>query len=113
MKRASAIFDRSTDRPGRPPPASVTRWRIECSSHCPAKSSRRLIFMTIGRPERKRRSACRSQRSEERRVGNECVSTCISLWSPYLYQKNLFYYYSSSLFFTVFLYAFFFIFIYY
>src|SRR3546814_16734599 len=22
-------------------------------------------------------------RSEERRVGNECVSTCISRWSPY------------------------------
>src|SRR3546814_6256073 len=24
-----------------------------------------------------------SQRSEERRVGNECVSTCRSRWSPY------------------------------
>src|SRR3546814_14037241 len=25
----------------------------------------------------------RSNRSEERRVGNECVSTCRSRWSPY------------------------------
>src|SRR3546814_14364165 len=34
-----------------------------------------------GQPERRRRS-------EERRVGKECVSTCRSRWSPYHYQKN-------------------------
>src|SRR3546814_15338724 len=28
------------------------------------------------------------QRSEERRVGTECVSTCRSRWSPYPYKKN-------------------------
>src|SRR3546814_13217180 len=28
------------------------------------------------------------QRSEERRVGNECVSTCSSRWSPY-HSKNI------------------------
>src|SRR3546814_12657391 len=27
-------------------------------------------------------------RSEERRVGKECVSTCRSRWSPYPYKKN-------------------------
>src|SRR3546814_20632875 len=27
-------------------------------------------------------------RSEERRVGNECVSTCRSRWSPYYSKKN-------------------------
>src|SRR3546814_11640835 len=27
-------------------------------------------------------------RSEERRVGKECVSTCRSRWAPYHYQKN-------------------------
>src|SRR3546814_11539496 len=27
-------------------------------------------------------------RSEERRVGQECVSTCRSRWSPYHYKKN-------------------------
>src|SRR3546814_12840507 len=30
------------------------------------------------------RTADTSQRSEERRVGKECVSTCRSRWSPYL-----------------------------
>src|SRR3546814_20338883 len=29
------------------------------------------------------------QRSEERRVGKECVSTCRSRWSPYHYKKNI------------------------
>src|SRR3546814_11533139 len=28
--------------------------------------------------------SCRACRSEERRVGKECVSTCRSRWSPYL-----------------------------
>src|SRR3546814_15762895 len=28
-------------------------------------------------------------RSEERRVGRECVCTCRSRWSPYHYKKNL------------------------
>src|SRR3546814_12725631 len=28
-------------------------------------------------------SACLTRRSEERRVGKECVSTCRSRWSPY------------------------------
>src|SRR3546814_14295152 len=29
-----------------------------------------------------------SERSEERRVGKECVSTCRSRWSPYHEKKN-------------------------
>src|SRR3546814_11586598 len=29
------------------------------------------------------RRAMEAERSEERRVGNECVSTCRSRWSPY------------------------------
>src|SRR3546814_13019610 len=28
------------------------------------------------------------ERSEERRVGKECVSTCCSRWSPYRYNKK-------------------------
>src|SRR3546814_16476593 len=31
-----------------------------------------------------------SERSEERRVGKECVSTCRSRWSPYHYNKKKF-----------------------
>src|SRR3546814_20820854 len=30
----------------------------------------------------------KGQRSEERRVGKECVSTCRSRWSPYTYKKK-------------------------
>src|SRR3546814_16721204 len=33
-------------------------------------------------------STTASTRSEERRVGKECVSTCRSRWSPYHYKKN-------------------------
>src|SRR3546814_17453117 len=32
-------------------------------------------------------NAC-EMRSEERRVGKECVSTCRSRWSPYHYKKK-------------------------
>src|SRR3546814_17290215 len=31
---------------------------------------------------------CSRPRSEERRVGKECVSTCRSRWSPYHYKKK-------------------------
>src|SRR3546814_11795411 len=34
-------------------------------------------FVSVERPDR------RKTRSEERRVGRECVSTCSSRWSPY------------------------------
>src|SRR3546814_14848468 len=30
----------------------------------------------------------KTRRSEERRVGKECVSTCRSRWSPYHYKKK-------------------------
>src|SRR3546814_18624458 len=30
-----------------------------------------------------------AHRSEERRVGKECVSTCRSRWSPYNYKKKI------------------------
>src|SRR3546814_16732145 len=31
----------------------------------------------------------RGRRSEERRVGKECVSTCRSRWSPYHYKQKI------------------------
>src|SRR3546814_19232079 len=34
------------------------------------------------------RRAAHGARSEERRVGKECVSTCSSRWSPYHYKKK-------------------------
>src|SRR3546814_13594952 len=36
-------------------------------------------------------------RSEERRVGKECVSTCRSRWSPYHSQKNKYLRYTASI----------------
>src|SRR3546814_11233930 len=36
-------------------------------------------------------------RSEERRVGKECVSTCRSRWSPYHYKKKTTAYYVQSI----------------
>src|SRR3546814_13389590 len=42
----------------------------------------RLIFGAIGHLDRDH------VRSEERRVGKECVSTCRSRWSPYHYKKQ-------------------------
>src|SRR3546814_13956464 len=35
-------------------------------------------------------------RSEERRVGKECVSTCRSRWSPYHYKKKIIIYHTST-----------------
>src|SRR3546814_16051906 len=35
-----------------------------------------------------RRGRICASRSEERRVGKECVSTCISRWSPYTYNTK-------------------------
>src|SRR3546814_19454393 len=35
------------------------------------------------------RGVIKRQRSEERRVGKECVSKCRSRWSPYHYKKNI------------------------
>src|SRR3546814_13432204 len=37
-----------------------------------------------------RRAEQRPDRSEERRVGKECVSTCRSRWSPYHYKKKIY-----------------------
>src|SRR3546814_7008616 len=46
------------------------------ASPCPARAS--AIAATFSR-----RTARIAARSEERRVGTECVSTCRSRWSPY------------------------------
>src|SRR3546814_12432457 len=45
--------------------------------------SPRLQCLLQGREDRQRARARDQERSEERRVGKECVSTCRSRWSPY------------------------------
>src|SRR3546814_19041653 len=58
-----------------------------------AGSAENTVASSI-RPWRKRthwpplRSIAGINRSEERRVGKECVSTCRSRWSPYHYKKK-------------------------
>src|SRR3546814_4227525 len=47
-----------------------SNWFVPHRRHRPPLHSQRYIFY-------------RSHRSEERRVGKECVSTCRSRWSPY------------------------------
>src|SRR3546814_12308766 len=41
-----------------------------------------------GRADRPGQRRKRKNRSEERRVGKECVSTCRSRWSPYRYKQK-------------------------
>src|SRR3546814_1918999 len=72
----------------------ISDWSSDvCSSdlnhpdHSPARPSPPRAILI----ERRRRATARkahpsgqaSKRSEERRVGKECVSTCRSRWSPY------------------------------
>src|SRR3546814_18486860 len=45
----------------------------------PAREGKVVGFAKRSRPHRNRRA----DRSEERRVGKECVSTCRSRWAPY------------------------------
>src|SRR3546814_15305237 len=50
----------------------ITRLLVNCAGVAPA-------IKTVGK----------ENRSEERRVGKECVSTCRSRWSPYHLKKNI------------------------
>src|SRR3546814_5539042 len=47
---------------------TVTKWRS--------------TFLYLLKPKPKHACLCLQHRSEERRVGKECVSTCRSRWSP-------------------------------
>src|SRR3546814_18937001 len=79
-------------------------WTAECDE-LSQNPNRERFFLATGRllpiwnllgddPEVRRlvtadgRALLGSIRSEERRVGKECVSTCRSRWSPYHYKKK-------------------------
>src|SRR3546814_17676561 len=72
----------------------ISDWSSDvCSSYLSARrcSSRVPQSAPAGRAPRPTASedAWRdADRSEERRVGKECVSTCRSRWSPYHYKKQ-------------------------
>src|SRR3546814_12071842 len=63
------------------PPAFIT-----CGNIGPMRCPLHHRPKQIG--HRRRREADRAVRSEERRVGKECVSTCRSRWSPYHYKTK-------------------------
>src|SRR3546814_13487278 len=70
----------------------ISDWSSDvCSSDLiyglePRKSAK--LFRPSGALSRQRRAGLVTARSEERRVGKECVSTCRSRWSPYHYKKK-------------------------
>src|SRR3546814_18306545 len=55
-------------------------------SLCLARLDSRDAFRGQGRWEVAGAAVPKERRSEERRDGTECVSTCRSRWSPYLYK---------------------------
>src|SRR3546814_20169697 len=55
--------------------------------HCCREQSSRRPASSVPAVTRRRRTADRP-RSEERRVGKECVSTCRSRWSPSHYKNK-------------------------
>src|SRR3546814_17737389 len=73
----------------------ISDWSSDvCSSDlCPVFTSAMCFLPSSAR----RMTSCHSSgnfRSEERRVGKECVSTCRSRWWPYHYKKNKTFYYT-------------------
>src|SRR3546814_14261339 len=82
----------------RPPaPRSTARQRLHCrpgvlKSGCsPTDVPVRIAHCTTRKPScysANRQQPRYSMRSEERRVGKECVSTCRSRWTPYHSKKN-------------------------
>src|SRR3546814_15625417 len=45
--------------------------------------------LEVGQHVARLANVARARRSEERRVGKECVSTCRYRWSPYHYKKKI------------------------
>src|SRR3546814_15525292 len=62
----------------------------------PAKKSSPSARRSRIAPPARRAARRAGGRSDERRVGKECVSTCRSRWSPYPYKKKNYIYESNS-----------------
>src|SRR3546814_2096046 len=56
---------------------------IQADADEPLAPGQRLVQRALGRRLVEMAQEAEDQRSEERRVGKECVSTCRSRWSPY------------------------------
>src|SRR3546814_12311061 len=89
---------RARQQPGGDRDLCDTHGRISCRLVTSTITHRRACIGAVWhmqRNDRKRQGLERVagiepaySRSEERRVGKECVSTCRSRWSPYLYKKK-------------------------
>src|SRR3546814_18228015 len=88
-----------TDQHGTPPRLlmcefAAVGYRRTSFKELPQSDSYLAMFEAVGeRPAPNEISACFERnpgkiRSEERRVGKECVSTCRSRWSPYHSKKK-------------------------
>src|SRR3546814_19037323 len=68
----------SENRPTSPVPAGSQKWFVQVGGFADIANARRVQagLQGLGPPNV-------LARSEERRVGKECVSTCRSGWSPY------------------------------
>src|SRR3546814_19155224 len=87
MDRLESAVARGKDAAGRMPDPTLPR------TDDPANIRRAFegLRNRIPAPDmeaRARAAQARGQRSEERRVGKACVSTCRSRWSPYHYKKK-------------------------
>src|SRR3546814_19586389 len=75
-------------------PSGEKRRRHQPSQNATHRSPAASMVIPSGEPspspklEKIRRFVASPVRSEERRVGKECVSTCRSRWSPYHYKKK-------------------------
>src|SRR3546814_13998814 len=70
-------------RPVRPLSGRSRRWHHEQRGGGGGRRSYRKHPLGIEHVGQRDVVECRLDRSEERRVGKECVSTCRSRWSPY------------------------------
>src|SRR3546814_18257654 len=61
---------------------------LRIGQHAPDLESAEILASLIDDEVYHGCSPCRCQRSEERRVGNECVSKCRYRWSRYHSKKN-------------------------
>src|SRR3546814_16664475 len=64
--------------------------RLPCKNRTLSRSipRSRPWIVRLRRDDGQHRRPYPPKRSEERRVGKECVSTCRSRWSPYHYRKK-------------------------
>src|SRR3546814_15512267 len=75
--------DRPTGRANiRPAPPLYMLSRVRDGKHGPQQMLKHAFGLKPVQPQRWK-AVTRGHRSEERRVGKECVSTCSSRWSPY------------------------------